>query len=206
MRKRPVAFTLLEVALVFSLITLLLVLMSMYLVRGQRLVAETDAYASVRTSSNLILRRISDELYRASHRYIHSETDGTIFLSYSPANDSDPFIGFEPLNGKITWRKWVGFFYDTDSHTIFRAEEPLAAPDSELMTKPLPDVDIPFFRSLPANRRQPIGSSVKSFQVSTSGNTVSISVTTSGEAPVSLIQDSDRAIEVTVSSVVSLLN
>lgn len=211
MKQKPSGFTLVETSIVLSLLMVLMTLLAVYLARGRRISAETETYASVHDQASVLLRRISDELFRASHHYFDpTDGSGVTMLSYGPvsrpADPDEPFIEFEPINGKILWKKWVCFFLDGEG-TIMRVEEKLASPDSELLVKPLPDVDTSYFRSLPMSSLQPISRKVKSFQVSLSSErTVTISVTTLAKTPVATAQESDKEVEIQVSTEVNLLN
>lgn len=209
MRKRVAGITLIEVSIVLSLTLILMTILGTYLTKGQRFSLETDSYATVHNQASVVLRRVSDELFRSSHRYLHTDGSGVTMLSYGQVSGSDPdepFIEFEPINGKILWKKWVGFFLD-ESGRIVRGQERLVSPDSELLVKPLPNVDTAYFRSLPADRLQPISRQVKKFEViNSSERTMTISLTTWAKTPVATMQESDKDVEITVTTEVNLLN
>lgn len=209
MRKRAAGITLIEVSIVLSLTLILMTILGVYLTKGQRFSLETDSYATAHNHASVVLRRVSDELFRASHRYLHTDGSGVTMLSYGQVSSGDPdepFIEFEPINGKILWKKWVGFFLDA-SGKIMRAQERLMSPDSELLVKPLPDIDTAYFRSLPVASLQPISRQVKKFEVAPSSErTVTITITTWAKTPVATMRDSDKDVEITVTTEVNLLN
>ncbi len=210
MTRRPSGITLVETSIVLSLVLILMTLLGAYLTKGQKFSLETDTYASVHNHASVVLRRISDELFRSSHRYLdNTDGRGVTMLSYGQISSSDPeepFIEFEPINGKILWKKWVCIFLD-GSGRIMRAEERLATPDSELLTKPLPNVDTAYFRSLPLNSLRLVSREVKNFEVvRSSERTVTVSITTWARTPVAAARDSDKDVEITVSTEVNLLN
>ena len=208
MVRRSPGFTLVEVGLVMTLTLTLLTLMGVFLVRGQRFAAETETYSTVQSSANTLLLRMTNELYRSSSKQVVVEPGGLVFLSFGAKPDEEPPLDLQldPETGKILWKKWVGFYFDEGSQTIFRGELGLSENLLDLDTPAEPAIDLPLFRTLPEVRRVPEPGRVKSFQASKVGNSVHLRLRTHGSAPIATQTDEQRQVEVSVETSVSLLN
>lgn len=201
-------FTLLEAALVFSLLLVLMALMAAYLIQGKRYALESESYASVQRNNARLLRTVTNDLYRATKNYLHLEPDGQAlwFLSSAPNDDSEPYLEFQEQTGKIIWKKWVCYYYDPTTSSIIRAEQPLDTPESELLIPPSPSVDLTFFQTSASVNKQPLSRSVSAFTASSSGQGVLISITCREEAPITNSHQEYRQVEVSAATLITLQN
>lgn len=205
---KPRAFTLLEAAIVLSLTSLLLGLLAMYFVRGQRYAVDTETYASVQRQAAVVLRKITADLATGGFEYLDTDPDGSAvwFLSSGPTAEGQPYVEFREETGRLIWKKWVCYYFDPANRTIMRAEQPLTTPDSELLAPPEPAADITAFRSSAAVIRQPVGREIKSFRASRTTRGVQLRLAVQAEAPLPNTTLEQRETEVEVSSEVMLIN
>lgn len=187
----------------------LLTLMGAFLARGQRFAAETETYASVQSSANTLLRRMTNELYRSSSKQVVVEPGvGLVFLSFGAKPGEEPPVDLQldSETGKIQWKKWVGFTFDEATETITRGELALSENLLDLDSPAEPAMDLVLFRTLPDVRRQPEPGRVKSFTASKVGNRVHLRLRTHGTVPIATQTDEQRQVEISVETEVSLLN
>lgn len=206
--RRRRGFSLLEAAVVLGLVLTLMVLLTMYFVRGNRYAVETETYATVQRASNQLLRRVTNDLYRATKAYLHVEPDGRAlwFLCFEPAQSDQPFLEFQETDGQIVWKKWVCYYRDPDTNVVTRAEQALDPATANLLVEPLPAVDLDHFQSSTAVSRTEVARDVVSFLVSATEGGVLVSLTSRKEAPLTETTDSQRTVEVSASHQVRLMN
>ena len=208
MVRRPPGFTLIEAAIVFALMAALMTLVSMYFVRGQRYQADTETYATVQKNSSVVLRKVTSDLYTGTVKemQVSPAEDAVWFLSSRPNGPDQPFLQFDAKTGKIVWRKWVCYYYDSVGKALVRAEVPLDPPDSELLMPPTPAVSLAFFQTSPSVTKQPVGRRVNEFRVGRTTKGVIVSLSTQAEAPLTNTEANDRLVQVQISSEVTLIN
>ena len=207
-KRRLRAFTLLEAAIIFSLMALVMVLVTMYFVRAQRYAADTEAYASVQRDATVVLRKVSSDLYAATLKEIgySDDQDAVWFLSSRASAPGQSFVEFREETGRIVWRKWVCYYFDAASGELVRAERALDSPDSELLNSPTPTPSLAYFRTSPDVLRQPVGRKLKAFRVSPTTKGVNVALTTHGEAPVTNSTAEQRLVECSLATQVTLIN
>lgn len=207
-RRQQRAFTLLEASLVFCLLLLLMALVTMYFVRGNRYAIETETYATVQRASNQLLRRITNDLYRAAKSYLHIEPDGQAFwfLSSEPVQPEQPFLEFEETGGQIVWKKWVCYYRDPTTDVVSRAEQPLDPATANLLTAPEPAVDLGHFRSSASVHRKEVAQNIVRFAVSAADGGVLVSLTSHKQAPLTETTATQRTVEVSASQQIRLTN
>jgi prepilin-type N-terminal cleavage/methylation domain-containing protein len=199
-------FSIIETVLVMSILSTLLMLVAFFFVRARHFTSDAETYSRVQRQANLSLRRITDDLTSASKTWHQYFGTSVVFLSTEPNNATDPRLEFDSATGKVLWKKWVCYYYDASQRSIIRSEIPLQTPVSDLTTKPLPNVDLVDFESAPAQKRRQIARDVKLFDVTGTGDSFIISVTCEATSPVPGRQQSDKMVEVTVTTEVNLLN
>jgi hypothetical protein len=204
--RRSRGFTLVEGLIVCTLLLGMMGLVAAFFSRGQRYTVETNSYATVQRDANEILRKVSDDLYRATTNQCRPGPGSIVFLSYGPTDADQPPLELENPGGKILWKKWVGYYLDAPSKTMYRTEVPLDDKTSDLMTAPDPDVDDAYVRSEPGLARRPCGHGVSSFVVTPSPTRFRIALTTTGAANLTGWDENQRKIEVTVSTEISVLD
>jgi type II secretory pathway pseudopilin PulG len=203
---RSRGFTVVEVSLVMLLTLVLMTLMASYFVRGKHYAAETETYSSAQRSANALLRHMADDIYRSSDQQLDVKPGSVVFLSFAPATGGEPLLELQPGTGKILWKKWVGYYHDATSGTIYRGELPLSPPIPEVSTPAQPATDALLFRTEPAVRRQPMPGQIRSFSVAQVGRRVRFRLTTWGRAPIVTNTDAQRDVEVSVETEIALLN
>lgn len=214
--------TIIEMTLVLSLVVSLLVLVAVFLTKGQRYAAATHAYAAVQSEANLLLNRVTNELYHCSrhHLKVGPSVDEIAALSFAPVKPdavTEFPVEFEASTGKIFWKKWVAFYYQSSTKQVLRVELPLDAElidlaqseaNPELYPPPSPTADFAYFRSLGTAR--PLGSKVESFEVSVApgGNAslVKVKLTVGDRLPVPGLQEGQKNVSVTTEMMMSLIN
>ena len=199
--------------IVFSLLLLLLSLVAAYFVRGQQYIADTEAYLTAQREADKTLRQISTQLSRATTEHLKSFTQSDpsddpsyiYFLSFLSDVPDAPYILFDPSTHNIVWRKWICFYHDPLLGELFRADIPLTPETSDLLNKPLPNVDHTSF--LTANPKS-IGRQITTFSVSddSTNKVVTLALRARVLSPVPLRNDSDKLIEIRLRSQVTLPN
>ncbi len=201
--------TLLEATIVLSLMVALMVLVTMFFVRGQRYTIATETYAAVQRQATQVLGRMTEEMYRGSRRQLVVGTDNKDvgFLSFAPVEGSgpdEPLVEFEPNTGRLVWKKWVAFAFDSSRQEVRRVEIPLISEVTELATPANPPGDVALFRSSPESRL--LSRDVSRFEVYQSAGGVSVSLTVSRLMPVSALSDEQKDVFVNVKMEVNLVN
>jgi hypothetical protein len=204
-RTRSSGFTLVEGLIVCTLLLGMMGLVAAFFDRGQRYTVETNSYATVQRDANEILRKVTHDLYQATSEQSRTGPSSVMFLSYGPTAAGDPPIEMENPSGRILWRKWIAYYLDIPSETLYRTEVPLDAPTSTLMSSPQPDIDNSYIRGEPGLERRPCGQGVSAFVVVHSGRKFKISLTTVGAANLTGLDETQRKIEVTVSTEITVL-
>jgi hypothetical protein len=192
--------------MVMTLTLALMTLMALFLVRGQRYAAEIETYSSVQSSANTLLRKMTDDIYRSSADQVVVGGSGLIFLSFGPTDDDQPPLELEATTGKILWKKWVAYYLDGPSETIYRGELPLADTLTDLSVAAAPAVDLATFPSAPGVSLRTLPGKVKAFSVTQMGDRIRLRLRTRGMAPISARTDAQREVEVSVETDVALLN
>ena len=202
--KRARGVTLIEALIVLSMITVLLALVTMYFTRGQQYTADTDAYSSLQREANITLSRMKEHLYRSTIEHLEVGLPSNVyFLSFRPVEPDEPDIEFGGPRGEVTWKKWIGFFLEESSGTVFQSEIPLSPATHSLTPRPDPAVDFGSFLSAP---RKVIGHRAESLSFEKSGNAVTIRLTVKGASPVPQRTENDKIIRLNSSMRVSLTN
>lgn len=208
MNRRARGLTLLEAAIVLSLMAVVMVLVTMYFVRAQRYATDTEAYASVQRDATVVLRKISSDLYASTVKEIgySPDQDAVWFLSSRTSAPGQPFVLFREETGKIVWRKWVCYYFEASSGKLFRAEVALDSPDSELLTPPTPTPSLSYFQTSPEVVRQAVGRKLRLFRVSPTTKGVNVALTAFGEAPLTNTTAEQRLVECSLASQITLIN
>ncbi len=204
--RRPWGTTLLELVIVFSLLSTLLALVAMYFVRGQHYTMDTESYSSLQREAILTIRRMREQLTRSTERHIGvDEVDQSFvyFLSFRSDNPNDPYIEFGGPESQVIWKKWVCFFHDAEQEEALQADIPLATPTFSLLTKPLPDVSLSSFQ---AAQQKTLGRQIRSLTFHTAENVILISLSAVGESPVPGRTAEDKVLEIHLNSKVTLTN
>ena len=194
--------------MVFALTGVLLTLVTLYFVRGQRYATDSETYSTVQRNTAVVLRKITSDLYTATatQMEVSPGEDAIWFLSSRPTAAGQPELDLNSATGKIYWRKWVCYYYDAASESVMRAEIALDTPDSELTALPARPLTQAYFQTSPNVLRQPIGMHVKAFQITRTPKGVYVAVRTHAEAPLTNTRGQDRRVEVSLASEVTLLN
>lgn len=201
--------TLLEAVVVLSMMIGLMVLITMFFVRGQRYATASEAYSSLQREATLTLSRITDEIYRGSSRHIvfGEDNKAVIFLSYSPnepVSATDKPVEFDDSAGRIVWKKWVCFFHDEARREVRRVEVPLESTTVDLTAVPAPEPLFSVFESSVSQRS--IGKNVREFLVLPNGTSLSVSLRFQSLMPLALLNENQKNIDIDVSMEVNLIN
>ena len=199
-------FTILETVLVMSILSGLMLLVTIFFSRARHYTSETETYSRVQRQANICIRKLADAFYSASRKYTQYYGNSVIFLSSDPVQSTDPRLEFDPLTGKIMWKKWMLFAHDAAKEEVYSEQVPLDSPTAELLNLPAPDVDLPYFASNALATRRIVARNVKDFNVQGTGVSFIVTVTCEDSAPVPGRTDNDKIVEVSVTSEISLLN
>lgn len=211
MVRRCRGFTILEMVIIFSLLLLLLSLTALYFVKGQRYLADVEAYSTLQRESSLTLRHITTRLARSTPRHMVAKTqeDATedpsyvYFLSFEPYDPIEPYILFDGPVHQVVWRKWVCLFHAPEEEQIKVAYIPLISSTHDLSSKPAPDVDYASFLSA---KPQSLGRHFTQVAFRQSEQKVSVMLTARAHSPVPQRLEKDKVIELQIHSRVSLVN
>lgn len=205
--RRPGGFTLVEGLIVCTLLLGMMSLVAAFFTRGQRYTVETNNYAWVQREANQILRKVADDLYRSTGQHSQSAASSVAFLSYGPTAPGQPAMEMKNPGGQILWKKWIGYYLDNDSHTLYRTEVPLDTPTSDLLAAPVPVANDVYLRSEPGLQRRPCGHGVMSFSATrVSVRRFRVSLAAEGAAELSGLNAQQRKIRVDVSTDISVLD
>lgn len=198
-------FTFIEISLAMGMTLALLTLIGVYFARGQRYAAETRAYAEAQSGASTLLRKISDQLYRGSYQQRKVDASEILFLSYG-ANESETLrVELERTSGRIAWKKWVGFYHDPASKTVYKGELPLRNTLYDLTTPADPDISLDDFRTNHEVIRTPMPGKVREFRIQTVNRRVKVELVTEAFASITG-NDTDKEIVVRVSGEVAIYN
>lgn len=204
-RIRSRGFTFIEVSLVMAFTLGLLTLIGLYFAKGQRYSAQTRAYVEAHSYATTIVRRVTDQAYRCTLSQRDIDADAVVLLSYG-ALESDPNkVELEFGTGRIAWKKWVGFYFDSDQKTVFQGELPLIDELYNLEDDAEPRLKVTDLRTDPAVKRTPLPGKVRNFRVSTVGDRLRVEVTTESQAAVSG-NESEKLFTVKVTGEVAIYN
>lgn len=208
MVRKPQGMTLPEVLVVAVLILGMMGIVSAYFIQGQRYNSEIGTYASVQRNATDTLARIIRELNQSTSLYSQTNTgNGVLFLSFGPTVDGDPPLLLDPTNGKIIWRKWVAILHDIENQKLLRVEVPLASATSQLTAAPAPEVPLDSsIQTLPEASRRPLAEAISAFQIKPLGRGFKISLTSTGTVPVAALTETQRKLDVSVTSTIAVQN
>lgn len=161
--------TIVEIMIFAGILLGLMVVLTTFLVQGRRYARQTESYGYAQREATKIIRKLSDDLYRATQVHSNQESSRMYFLSSLPDSGGPP-VRFDPNTGKTFWNRWVYYSYDTTNRTVVRATIPLDTPTSTLGTIPQPSVAFSDFASAPDLR--PIGVGVESLTITSIGSAV----------------------------------
>ena len=200
--------TLLEATIVLSMMIGLMVLMTMFFVRGQRYTLATEAYAGVQRQASLLLGKITSELYRASAQQmvIGEDHDEIAVLSNAAPQPQagQAALEFDENSGLIVWKKWVAFYHDPTRNELRRLETPLSSVTTDLETPVSPSVDFPVWRL--DSDGQTLGVNVLGFQVSESPGGVSVSLSIGKDMPLPNLTEDQKELVVNVVMEIHMIN
>ncbi len=204
-KQRPNGFTIIEIAIIMTLTLGLLTLVGVYFTRGQKYAAQTQVYAEAQGAATTIMRRISEQAYRGTLSQRDVQADGLVFLSYGALGDESARIELEHNTGKITWKKWVGFYFVPAQKTVYQGELSLQTKLYELSTPAAPAMTVNDFKTDTRVARVPMPGKVRDFRVSTINQRIRVQLTTENLAPVSG-NENTKEITVQVSGEVAVYN
>lgn len=208
-RHRFRGFSLVEVAVIMTLTLSLLTLTASYFVQGQRYAAETETYSTVQRAASGALRRMTDDIYRANAAQMSCSGQAIAFLSYAAPLGEGPELELSSASGadvgKIVWKKWLGFYYDADEKALYRGEVPIATPTTS-PADATPSIAAADFQAATGLVKQRLPGEVEEFAVTQLGRRVRIELTVQGRASISVQQESQRDVKVSVRTEVAVLN
>ena len=204
-RFRPRGFTIIEVSLVMAFTLGLLTLIGLYFAKGQRYATQTRAYVEAHSCATTIVRRVTDQAYRCTLQQRDIDADAVVLLSYGALESDLLKVELEFGTGRIAWKKWVGYYFDSDKKTVFQGELPLTDELYDLKDDAEPQLTVTDLRADSAVKRIPLPGKVRKFRVSTVGNRLRVEVTTESQAAVSG-NESEKQFTVNVTGEVAIYN
>lgn len=137
-------------------------ILTTFLIKGKHYSHQTESYSYAQREATKIVRRVSDDLYRATSDHHQIDANGFLFLSSTPDSTSDPPIAFDPVTGRTLWKRWIRYSYDPVQRAVYRAMIPLDTPTSDLLVVPEPAVVFADFDAVPPQDIRQMGSGVES--------------------------------------------
>ena len=196
-----------EVSVFAVLLLGMLGILTTFLIRGQRFSQQTESYGYAQREATKIIRTLTDDLYRSTHRHIRSASGQIVFLSSRPLEGgTDVAIEFDPGTGQTTWKSWTSYSYDEETRRVLRSRVPLTPATSGLDDPPEPEVAFGDFVSL-GTEQKVVGNAVESFRVSREGLEIfTVEVSTRFLGTSKKNATGSRSAEVSLSSTVRLLD
>jgi prepilin-type N-terminal cleavage/methylation domain-containing protein len=197
-------FTIVEVIICSVMMLVLLLGVYAMLTNGTRYARQTEAYAYAQREGVLVARALTNEVSNSVKNSAYTGSGWFEFLSGEPPDGSG--LAFDPISGKIIWRKWVGYYYRASDRTLVRAEIPLTTPTS--VAAPLPEPPgSPPTDFINAAIQRVVGHSLDSFTAAVSSQGYwDFTIVTSYQAAVPGSQDQTKTARVTLVSRVHILN
>lgn len=151
-RRRAFAFSIAEMAVVFSILMVLLALVALYFAQGQHYISDLSSYTSLQRDASVTLRKMVGQMEYSTSRYFKvaskekSDDPPTYayFLSSLPAMDGEPAIKFDPKTNMVVWKKWIGYYHDPKQKKIYEVTVPLKTATSNLSSEPFPRLSYNF--------------------------------------------------------------
>lgn len=145
-RRWMLAFSIAEMAVVFSILMVLLALVALYFAKGQHYISDLSSYTSLQRDTSVTLQKMIGQMKHSTSSYFRAAPkekasdppSHAYFLSSLPVTDGEPAIRFDPTTNMVVWKKWIGYYHDPDQKKVYEVAVPLKTTTSSLISEPFP--------------------------------------------------------------------
>lgn len=214
-RRRDYAFSIAEMAVVFSILMVLLALVALYFAQGQRYISDLSSYTSLQRDASATLQKMVGQMEYSTSRYFkvapNEKSDDppthAYFLSSLPVTDGEPAIRFDPTTNMVVWKKWIGYYHDPDQKKIYEVAVPLKTATSNLSSEPFPRLSYNF---LLKSNPKPVGRGITEMSMmglpSNKPTVISINLVAEAYSSAPLQTDQAKLITIKLSQSVFLID
>ncbi len=202
-------FNLLELALAMSMLVAFMILTHMTLFHGIGFVQQTDSYTYPQKEGAVLLRRIREELSNGHEKWVvlGSNAASIRFLSAQNPEPQAPRLDFDSTNGRLFWKKWVCFLWQSTSQQVLRMELALDSPTSNLTNEPDPSPLPDEFLTTSNVRQRRLARGIVDFEILPSGpGKYTVRLTAQRLVPVSSRRSTPERVQVHLETTVAILN